>query len=656
MHYIGTVLTVALGLYALVTGVFLILENRRPQSTLAWMLAFILAPGLGVLIYFLFGRDRKAFSKQNELLGQDLRANTLPLLAPILSREDAEIARLEAGSPSRRKLMTLVRRNSQSALTRRNHVEIQQNASRFYPSLMEDLRAARRSIHLQYFIWGADPVTEEIKEILTAKAKSGVEVRLLYDPIGSFWHLSRAYVREMEAAGVRVAPTSPLYRLHTISYRNHRKITVIDGAIGYTGGMNIGREHLDGGPGFDFWRDTQVRLVGESAAVLQAVFAVDWYNAVGEDLFAPKYFPATATEPEGGDVPVQILTSGPDSQWAAIRQLYALMIVSAQRQVRLQSPFFIPDATIAEALSTAALSGVDVKVMISARQSGNQLPDWAGNTFIADIVAAGVRVFLYEKGYLHAKTISVDSEVCSIGSANLDIRSFSINYELNAVIYDQRLTAALERDFERDLAHCTEFDAQAKCRTPVQGFGDAASLPLAVNIGSVAVPGRIRSPASALHAVPADRMEPMIRGRIDRSVSNTAGPPKEQELGKDRRESQVVRALPPSQRRPPRRSRHSRARRARRTRRPALAGSRRCPVEIPTETRLAFPIEIGDTAATGRTLARTSLSRSAVAICIDRIAMEETPNEIRRPGPFSRRCYRDLGSTRPRAAARRADR
>ncbi len=461
MHYIGTILTVALGLYALVTGVFLILENRRPQSTLAWMLAFILAPGLGVLIYFLFGRDRKAFSKQNELLGQDLRANTLPLLAPILSREDAEIARLEAGSPSRRKLMTLVRRNSQSALTRRNHVEIQQNASRFYPSLMEDLRAARRSIHLQYFIWGADPVTEEIKEILTAKAKSGVEVRLLYDPIGSFWHLSRAYVREMEAAGVRVAPTSPLYRLHTISYRNHRKITVIDGAIGYTGGMNIGREHLDGGPGFDFWRDTQVRLVGESAAVLQAVFAVDWYNAVGEDLFAPKYFPATATEPEGGDVPVQILTSGPDSQWAAIRQLYALMIVSAQRQVRLQSPFFIPDATIAEALSTAALSGVDVKVMISARQSGNQLPDWAGNTFIADIVAAGVRVFLYEKGYLHAKTISVDSEVCSIGSANLDIRSFSINYELNAVIYDQRLTAALERDFERDLAHCTEFDAEA---------------------------------------------------------------------------------------------------------------------------------------------------------------------------------------------------
>ena len=156
---------------------------------------------------------------------------------------------------------------------------------------------------------------------------------------------------------------------------------------------------------------------------------------------------------------MQILTSGPDSQWAAIRQLYAFMITSAKQHVFIQSPFFIPDATIAEALMSAALSGVDVKVMLSARPSGNRLPDWAGNTFIADVVEAGVRVFLYEKGYLHAKTISIDSEICSIGSANIDIRSFSINYELNAVLYSKRLAKKLEQDFERDLVHCTEFDA-----------------------------------------------------------------------------------------------------------------------------------------------------------------------------------------------------
>jgi cardiolipin synthase len=273
-----------------------------------------------------------------------------------------------------------------------------------------------------------------------------------------------------------MAPTSPLYHLHTISYRNHRKITVIDGTIGYTGGMNIGQEQLDGGEGFDSWRDTQVRLVGESVAVLQAVFMVDWYNAVKENLFYAKYFPTDAKESPEGDVAVQILTSGPDSQWAAIRQLYAFMIVSAQRHVYLQSPVFIPDATIAEALRAAAFSGVDVKVMVSARPSGNRLPDWAGNTYIEEIVTAGVRVFQYEKGYLHAKTISIDSEICSIGSANIDIRSFSINYELNAVFYNERVAKELEADFERDLAYCSEFDPEVyQKRVIVSRFRDSVA-------------------------------------------------------------------------------------------------------------------------------------------------------------------------------------
>jgi cardiolipin synthase len=461
MSDIFTILATLLFLYALVTGVFLLMENRRPQATLAWMLILFFVPGIGLLVYILFGRDGKAFRKQRELLRQDLRANALPLLSPILSRQDAELARLESESISRKRLMMLVRRNSLSVLTTRNRVEIQQDAAKFYPSLIEDIKAARHSIHLQYFIWSVDAFTDRLKQILIEKARAGIEVRLLYDPIGSQAHVGRRYVRDMLAAGIPMAPTSPPYQLHTISYRNHRKITVIDGAIGYTGGMNIGQEQLDGGEGFDSWRDTQVRLVGESAVVLQAVFMTDWYNAVRENLFYAKYFPADATDPLEDDVPVQILTSGPDSQWAAIRQLYAFMIISAHRHVYLQTPFFIPDASIAEALTEAALAGVDVKVMVSARPSGNRLPDWAGNTFIADVVTAGVRVFLYEKGYLHAKTISIDSEICSIGSANIDIRSFSINYELNAVFYSERIAKEIESEFERDLEYCSEFDRAA---------------------------------------------------------------------------------------------------------------------------------------------------------------------------------------------------
>jgi cardiolipin synthase len=473
---IGTILTALLSIYGVAACIFLISENRRPQATLAWMLAFIFAPGLGLLVYILFGRDTKAFSKRSRLLRQDLEANARPLLSPLLSRQDAEIARLEDKSASHRKLMMLVRRNSHSGLTRRNHVEIQQNAATFYPSLITDLKAARHSIHLQYFIWGADAFTEGLKEILIAKAREGIEVRLLYDPLGSHAHLSRAYIKEMQAAGIRMAPTSPLYRLHTISYRNHRKITVIDGTIGYTGGMNIGKEHLDGGKGFDSWRDTQVRIVGEGAALLQTVFTIDWYNAVRENLFAQAYFPTGATARATGDAPVQILTSGPDSRWEAIRQLYFAMISTAQRHVFLQSPYFILDASLAEALKAAALAGVDVKVMLSARASGNRLPAWAGNTFIEDAVDAGVRVFLYEKGYLHAKTISIDSEICSIGSANIDIRSFSINYEINAVLYSEAHAKELETAFERDLVHCTAFDAvEYRARNPAVRFRDSVT-------------------------------------------------------------------------------------------------------------------------------------------------------------------------------------
>jgi cardiolipin synthase A/B len=428
---IGSIVTVSLTVYALVAITFLVSENRRPQATLAWMLVLFFVPGLGLVIYVLFGRDNKPFSRQRRLLMQDLEANARPLLAPILARQDEEIARLETKGASHRKLMMLARRNSHSVLSRCNTAEILQDAATFYPRLIDDIQAARHSVHLQYFIWGADEFTERLKEILIARARAGVEARLLYDPLGSQKHLSRPYVRDLLAAGIRVAPTSPLYRLHTISYRNHRKITVIDGAIGYTGGMNIGREHLSGGEGFSSWRDTQLRVVGEAASILQAVFMVDWYNAVRENLFTAPYFPAIADAQ--GDVPVQIVTSGPDARWGAMRQLYFFMITTAQRHIYLQSPYLILDPTIAEALKAAAFAGIDVKVMVTAHASGDPVPGWAGNTYMEDIVAAGVKVFLYEKGYLHdekgylhAKTISVDSEICSIGSTNIDIRSFSI--------------------------------------------------------------------------------------------------------------------------------------------------------------------------------------------------------------------------------------
>jgi cardiolipin synthase len=278
--------------------------------------------------------------------------------------------------------------------------------------------------------------------------------------------LSPFYRRAMRAGGVRMEPYSPIWRLHTIGYRNHRRIAVIDGAVGYTGGLNIGNEHLDPGADFERWRDTHLRITGSATVVLQSVFAIDWRNAAGEDLLEGHFDASVPNSTRGRQAPVQITVSGPDSQWAAIRQLYFAMIVAARRTVRIQSPFFVLDASITEALKSAALAGVDVQVMISERGVGQIVPYWAGNTYADEVAAAGVKVHLYRRGYLHAKTISIDGEICSIGSANMDIRSFSINYELNAVIYDRETAQELEATFDRDLAACALFDRDDYRRRP----------------------------------------------------------------------------------------------------------------------------------------------------------------------------------------------
>ena len=455
---VGTTLAVCLGIYfvyVVASCIWIISSNRRPQATLAWIFAVLVMPGIVLLVFFLLGRSRKGFSKQGNLTMEDLAGNPRSILRPVLAEQDAVIDRLEEKSTSHRRLLGLVRRNSSSTLTRRNEVDIVQGGKSFYASLVADMKTAKHSIHHQYFIWQSDEVTNELADVLCDKAKAGVEVRMLYDPIGA--RPSKEYQKRLTDCGVKIFATSPRYRIHTISYRNHRKISVIDGRIGYIGGMNVGKEHCEK------WRDTQLRVIGDAVAVLQAVFVVDWENAVGEELLEPEYFPVMR-EPlpaDGGSgVPVQILTSGPDSDWAAIRQLYSNMISTATKTVRLQSPYFVLDTTLSESLVSAALAGVDVKVMISAKPNGNKLPHWASRTFMEEVARAGVKIYEYDGGYMHAKTLAIDGEICSIGSANIDIRSFSINYEANAVIYDPNVTAALEADFDRDLVSSLPFDIE----------------------------------------------------------------------------------------------------------------------------------------------------------------------------------------------------
>jgi cardiolipin synthase len=255
-------------------------------------------------------------------------------------------------------------------------------------------------------------------------------------------------------------------RLHTANYRSHRKIVLIDGKIGYIGGLNLDKEQLPGGNRLGSWRDTHLRIEGEAALALQSAFAVSWYNTTREKFDAETYFP----KPDVSQLPitpVQITLGGPDSQWKAMQQLYFFMIMTATRKVQIQSPFFIPDESLLEALKSAALAGVEVEIMVSKHGTALELAHLASFTYLADVAQAGAKVYLYNKGYFHSKTINVDSQLCAIGTANFDIRSFSINYEAMAVLYDSEKARELAADFENDIECCEVFNLEKYQASPL---------------------------------------------------------------------------------------------------------------------------------------------------------------------------------------------
>ncbi len=451
------VLSALVGAYAGAVAVFLILENRSPQSTFAWLFLLLVFPLGGLAIYVMVGRGRHAFSRGRSLASLHENTALARRARTVIAGQPERVASLAAAHPGSARLASMLWTTVRSPQTLGNSVDVLQDASEKYPRLMADIREAALSIHLLYYEWASDAFTEDLGRLLLEKVRQGLEVRILYDPIGSLTMLSRAYVRRMRAGGIRMHPFSPAYRLHTLGYRNHRKIAVLDGRIGYSGGLNMTEKHLSGPAGFTGWRDTHARVSGEAVYLLQSVFATMWQNTTGETLLEARYFPDVPRHEHG--VPVQVVSAGPDSRWEAIRQSYLAMIALARHHVYLQSPFLILDTSVAEAMKTAALAGLDIRVMIAPRGAEFSPAYRAGLTYAADMARAGVRVLLYQGAYFHAKTVCVDSTLCSIGSANVDIRSFSINYETNLVVYDELATRELERDFVADEAHCLPFSA-----------------------------------------------------------------------------------------------------------------------------------------------------------------------------------------------------
>ncbi len=459
INFGSMIFRVALVLYIIGAAIYIIMENRSPQSTFAWLFLFVTLPVIGVIIYVFFGHGWRAFSQEKKIARQVLGNELMRDLGVLISHQQEYIERIAREKPAsyHKKLLNLVEQNSSSVLTGYNDLEILQDATMKYPRLLADIKAAQSSVHLNYYIWTEDDFTLQVKAALIERVKAGVEVRCLYDESGGA--MSKEYLQDLKDAGVEIFPYLQFRKLgqyHTANYRSHRKIAVIDGKIGYVGGLNLDKEQLHP-PKFDTWRDTHLRMVGEAAWALQGSFVISWFNTTGQKITGSKYYAPVETK---NFMPVQIIQSGPDSQWKAIRQLYFLMIMSAEEKLYMQSPFFIPDESIMEALKAAALAGVDVKLMFTPRGASYQIPYRAAHTYFKDVVEAGAKVYLYEAGYFHPKTLNVDNTVISIGTANMDIRSFSLNYEACAVVYDADKAKQLEAQFLEDMKHCSEWSLE----------------------------------------------------------------------------------------------------------------------------------------------------------------------------------------------------
>lgn len=442
-----------LGLNFLFSVIIVFFQRKEPKSAWAWLLVINTLPVIGFLLYLLAGTDmhkRKMFKIKGieEQVNEAVRHQEYSVRTRELEEENPELKGYSD-------LVFFNLKVSDAVLTEDNEVRIFTDGNDKFDALIEDMRSARHYIFLQYYIIKNDVLFSRIKDVLTEKAAQGVEVRILYDAMGCR-STGKKFWKELEQQGIHVAVFFPALfrRLHLrVNYRNHRKIVIIDGRIGYVGGFNIGKEYIGLDPKFGHWRDTHLRIRGSALVALLVRYIQDWDYAAKENLFTnPAYF--VYPEEKCGDTKMQIISSGPDSVEQAIRDNYLRLIHKAKNRIYIQTPYFIPDESIQSALLIAANSGVEVNIMIPCKPD-HPFVYWATMSYVGELVMAGANCYTYNNGFLHAKGVSIDGEACCYGTANMDIRSFSLNFEVNAMIYDEKIAGEMEAIFREDLKLCT---------------------------------------------------------------------------------------------------------------------------------------------------------------------------------------------------------
>jgi cardiolipin synthase A/B len=428
------------------------LERRDASVTWAWLLVLVFIPVAGFIVYLLFGR---------KLSGKIFTWDTKSRLG-VKKQVQAQLRAIEENTFSYRQpaveeykgLAYMHLRNDDAILTQGNEVEVFTDGNKKFDALLQDLEQAKNHIHLLYYIVRSDKLGERLADVLIRKAHEGVKVRFLYDDMGSR-SIKKSYVRKLIEAGVEIEAFFPSFipKINLkLNHRNHRKLAIIDGQVGYIGGFNIGDEYLGEDQKFGYWRDTHLRITGEAVRAMQTRFILDWNQASRHDIeYEDRYY---LSEPVG-NVGMQIVSSGPDSEWEQIKHGYIKMILSAKKYVYIQTPYFIPDESLADALKVAVLSGVDVRIMIPNKPD-HPFVYWATYSNVGELIKAGAQVYIYQNGFLHAKTIVVDDQIASVGTANIDVRSFRLNFEVNAFLYDQNTAGVLKEKFEEDILLSTQ--------------------------------------------------------------------------------------------------------------------------------------------------------------------------------------------------------
>lgn len=433
-------------LYAItILGLVLVIitENRNPLKTIPWVIVLLFAPGIGLVFYFFFGQDNR---KQ-----RIISRRTYKRIMKGIQRKDLpqDICLVPT---SYQPLATLLTNSNQASLLYGSQITYYTNGNDKFKELIQELSKATHHIHIQYYIFNDDEIGNQIKAILIEKSKAGVQVRVLYDDVGC-WNVKKQFFTEMIDAGIEVRAflkvAFPEFT-RKVNYRNHRKIVVIDGKIGFMGGMNIADRYLKG-TDWGMWRDTHFKIIGKGVHGLQAAFLIDWYVVSKQQLNNKEYYPSAPIYSK--DNIIQICTSGPVGQWRSLLQATIFTIANAKKYIFIQTPYFLPTEAINQALQIAALGGIDVRLMLPKR-SDTRTANMATHSFIDEMVKAGVKVYFYKPGFLHSKIIITDDLLTCIGSANMDFRSFEHNFEINAFVYQPSFAIQMREVFLQDMDNC----------------------------------------------------------------------------------------------------------------------------------------------------------------------------------------------------------